>query len=180
MPYNFEKKHQGVKQVQEAIKKVVKIIRPTKGLCGDKKLRVAAYCRVSTSSVDQENSFIAQVKYYNDFLNRSENMELVDIYADEGITGTSTNKRDDFNRMIKDSSLGKIDRIFVKSVSRFARNSLECIENIRLLKSYGTTVLFENDAIDTETMNSEMILYIKSAFAQSESLSGSKRVSTAI
>ena len=124
--------------------------------------------------------FIAQVKYYNDFLYRSENMELVDIYADEGITGTSTNKRDDFNRMIKDSSLGKIDRIFVKSVSRFARNSLECIENIRLLKSYGTTVLFENDAIDTETMNSEMILYIKSAFAQSESLSGSKRVSTAI
>ncbi len=166
--------------MQEAIKKDVKIIRPTKGLCGDKKLRVAAYCRVSTSSVDQENSFIAQVKYYNDFLNRSENMELVDIYADEGITGTSTNKRDDFNRMIKDSSLGKIDRIFVKSVSRFARNSLECIENIRLLKSYGTTVLFENDAIDTETMNSEMILYIKSAFAQSESLSGSKRVSTAI
>ena len=166
--------------MQEAIKKIVKIIRPTKGLCGDKKLRVAAYCRVSTSSVDQENSFIAQVKYYNDFLNRSENMELVDIYADEGITGTSTNKRDDFNRMIKDSSLGKIDRIFVKSVSRFARNSLECIENIRLLKSYGTTVLFENDAIDTETMNSEMILYIKSAFAQSESLSGSKRVSTAI
>lgn len=166
--------------MQEAIKKDVKIIRPTKGLCGDRKLRVAAYCRVSTSSVDQENSFIAQVKYYNDFLNRSENMELVDIYADEGITGTSTNKRDDFNRMIKDSSLGKIDRIFVKSVSRFARNSLECIENIRLLKSYGTTVLFENDAIDTETMNSEMILYIKSAFAQSESLSGSKRVSTAI
>ena len=80
--------------MQEAIKKDVKIIRPTKGLCGDKKLRVAAYCRVSTSSVDQENSFIAQVKYYNDFLNRSENMKLVDIYADEGITGTSTNKRD--------------------------------------------------------------------------------------
>lgn len=166
--------------MQETIKKDVKIIRPTKGLCGEKKLRVAAYCRVSTSSEDQENSFIAQVKYYNDFLHRSENLELVDIYADEGITGTSTNKRDDFNRMIKDSSLGKIDRIFVKSVSRFARNSLECIENIRLLKSYGTTVLFENDAIDTETMNSEMILYIKSAFAQSESLSGSKRVSTAI
>jgi site-specific DNA recombinase len=160
--------------------KDVKVIRPTTGLYGDKKLRVAAYCRVSTSSDDQENSFIAQVKYYNDFLRLSDNMELVDIYADEGITGTSINKRDDFNRMIRDSSLGKIDRIFVKSVSRFARNSLECIENIRLLKSYGTTVLFENDAIDTNTMNSEMILYIKSAFAQSESLSGSKRVSTAI
>ena len=160
--------------------KDVKVIRPTKGLYGDKKLRVAAYCRVSTSSDDQENSFVAQVKYYNDYLRLADNMELVDIYADEGITGTSVNKREDFNRMIRDSSLGKIDRIFVKSVSRFARNSLECIEYIRLLKSYGTTVLFENDAIDTNTMNSEMILYIKSAFAQSESLAGSKRVSTAI
>lgn len=159
--------------------KDVKVIRPTKGLYGDKKLRVAAYCRVSTDSDNQGDSFIAQVKYYNDFLRLSDNMELVDIYADEGITGTSINKRDDFNRMLRDSSLGKIDRIFVKSVSRFARNSLECIESIRLLKSYGTTVLFENDAIDTDTMNSEMILYIKSAFAQSESLSGSKRVSTA-
>lgn len=160
--------------------KDVKVICPTKGLYGDKKLRVAAYCRVSTDSDNQEDSFIAQVKYYNDFLRLSDNMELVDIYADEGITGTSINKRDDFNRMLRDSSLGKIDRIFVKSVSRFARNSLECIESIRLLKSYGTTVLFENDAIDTDTMNSEMILYIKSAFAQSESLSGSKRMSTAI
>lgn len=160
--------------------KDVKVIRPTKGLYGDKKLRVAAYCRVSTDSDNQEDSFIAQVKYYNDFLRLSDNMELVDIYADEGITGTGINKRDDFNRMLRDSSLGKIDRIFVKSVSRFARNSLECIESIRLLKSYGTTVLFENDAIDTDTMNSEMILYIKSAFAQSESLAGSKRVSTAI
>ena len=160
--------------------KDVKVICPTKGLYGDKKLRVAAYCRVSTDSDNKEDSFIAQVKYYNDFLRLSDNMELVDIYADEGITGTSINKRDDFNRMLRDSSLGKIDRIFVKSVSRFARNSLECIESIRLLKSYGTTVLFENDAIDTDTMNSEMILYIKSAFAQSESLSGSKRMSTAI
>lgn len=163
-----------------AAAKEVKVIRPTKGLFGEKKTRVAAYCRVSTDSDDQENSFIAQVRYYNDFIRLSQDMTLVDVYADEGITGTSVNKRDDFNRMVKDSKLGKIDRIFVKSVSRFARNSLECIEFIRLLKSYGTTVLFENDGIDTETMNSEMILYIKSAFAQSESLSGSKRLKTAI
>ena len=107
-------------------------------------------------------------------------MTLVDIYADEGITGTCVNKRDEFQRMMKDSKAGKIDRIYVKSVSRFARNSLECIENIRLLKSYGTTVLFENDGIDTSTMNSEMILYIKSAFAQSEALATSKRVATAV
>ena len=142
-------------------------------------LRVAAYCRVSTDSDDQINSFIAQVKYYNDFIRLSDGMELVDIYADEGITGTSVSKRDEFKRMMRDSKLGKIDRVYVKSVTRFARNSLECIESIRVLKSNGTTVFFENDGIDTETMNSEMILYIKSAFAQCESLSGSRRVSTA-
>lgn len=161
------------------ILKEVKVIRPTIGVSAEKKLRVAAYCRVSTDSADQINSFMTQVKYYNDYIRISESMILVDIYADEGITGTSVKKRDEFQRMLKDSKNGKIDRIFVKSVSRFARNSLECIENIRLLKSYGTTVLFENDAIDTEKMNSEMILYIKSAFAQSEALAGSKRVSTA-
>lgn len=159
--------------------KEVQVIRPTIGEEAGKLLRVAAYCRVSTDSDDQINSFIAQVKYYNDFIRRSENMTLVDIYADEGITGTCVNKRDEFLRMMSDSKKGKIDRVLVKSVSRFARNSLECIENIRLLKSYGTTVLFENDGIDTEKMNSEMILYIKSAFAQNEALATSKRVSTA-
>ena len=157
----------------------VKIIRATSEITDKNIMRVAAYCRVSTDSDDQVNSFIAQVKYYNDFIRLSDGMELVDIYADEGITGTSTSKREEFKRMIKDSRLGKIDRIYVKSVTRFARNSLECIENIRILKANGTSVFFENDGIDTETMNSEMILYIKSAFAQSESLAGSKRVSTA-
>ena len=157
----------------------VKVIHAVSNVSDKKLLRVAAYCRVSTDSDDQVNSFIAQVKYYNDFIRLSDGMELVDIYADEGITGTSTGKREEFKRMIKDSRLGKIDRIYVKSVTRFARNSLDCIENIRILKDNGTTVYFENDGIDTETMNSEMILYIKSAFAQSESLSGSKRVSTA-
>lgn len=167
------------KKMPELKPREVKVIRALSD-AENQKLRVAAYCRVSTDSEDQVNSFIAQVKYYNDFIRISDTMELVDIYADEGITGTSTEKRDEFNRMIRDCKLGKIDRVFVKSVSRFARNSLECIENIRLMKSYGTTVLFENDGLDTSNMNSEMILYIKSAFAQSESLSGSKRVSTAI
>lgn len=159
--------------------KEVKIIRPTSEMAKNSVLRVAAYCRVSTDSDDQVNSFIAQVKYYNDFIRLSDGMELVDIYADEGITGTSVSKREEFKRMIKDSRLGKIDRIYVKSVTRFARNSLECIENIRILKENGTSVYFENDGIDTDSMNSEMILFIKSAFAQSEALSGSKRVSTA-
>lgn len=160
--------------------KEVQVIRPTIGYNADKILKVAAYCRVSTDSDDQINSFIAQVKYYNDFIRRSDNMTLVDIYADEGITGTCVNKRDEFLRMMSDAKKGKIDRILVKSVSRFARNSLECIENIRRLKSYGTSVLFENDGIDTDNMNSEMILYVKSAFAQSEALATSNRVTTAV
>lgn len=158
--------------------KKVQVIRGSKSSAEDV-LRVAAYCRVSTDSEDQVNSFMAQMHYYYSFIQQSENMELVDVYADEGITGTSVAKRDDFNRMIKDCKLGKIDRIYVKSVSRFARNALDCLEYIRLLKEYGVSVYFENDGIDTQTLNSELILYIKGAFAQAESMSGSKRVQTA-
>ena len=88
----------------------VKIIRAASEIAEKNLLRVAAYCRVSTDSDDQVNSFIAQVKYYNDFIRMSDRMELVDIYADEGITGTSVSKRDEFKRMMKDSRLGKIDR----------------------------------------------------------------------
>lgn len=158
----------------------VKIIKPTKLNDNAKKVRVAAYCRVSTDSADQVNSFFAQMKYYNDYIYHNEDMVLADIYADEGITGTSIEKRDEFKRLIKDCKNRKIDRVLVKSVTRFARNSLECIETIRQLKSYGTSVFFENDNIDTERMNSEMILYIKSAFAQGEALSASKRMSTSV
>ena len=157
----------------------VQVIRPTVGLDTDACVRIAAYCRVSTDSEDQANSFLAQVKYYREYADTHANVELVDIYADEGITGTCMDKREDLLRLLKDCSLGRIDRVLVKSVSRFARNSLECLEMIRRLKDYGVSVLFENDNIDTKTMNSEMILYVKSAFAQSEALSGSKRVSTA-
>ncbi len=161
--------------------KNVKVIEPTVPHIKDSRIiRAAAYCRVSTDSADQINSFSAQLKYYADYIKCNPQMEFVDIYADEGITGTSVQKRPEFKRMMKDAECGKIDRIFVKSVSRFARNSLECLENIRLLTSYGVSVLFENDNIDTKTMNSELILYVKSAFAQSEALAGSKRMSTAI
>ena len=111
-------------------KKNVQIIQPTIGLEAEKLIRVAAYCRVSTDSDDQADSFLAQVKYYNDFFKAQSNMVLVDIYADEGITGTCMNKRDEFKRLIKDCTLGRIDRVYVKSVSRFARNSLECLETI--------------------------------------------------
>lgn len=161
--------------------RIVKVIQPTITQMNQQgKERVAAYCRVSTDSEDQTNSFSAQFRYYTEYIMTNPKMELVDIYADEGITGTCVNKRDEFKRMMKDASNGKLDRIFVKSVSRFARNSLECLESIRTLRSFGVTVLFENDNVDTKIMNSELILYVKSAFAQSEALAGSKRVSTAI
>ena len=160
--------------------KTVQVINASKNGYAFDKLRVAAYCRVSTSSEDQLNSFFAQMQYYNDFIRENEGMVLVDIYADEGITGTVVEKRDEFKRMMNDAKNGKIDRIFVKSVQRFARNSLECIEAIRELASYGTSVYFENDKIDTAGMNSEMMLYVKSAFAQSESLSHSRRMKLAV
>lgn len=154
--------------------KQVKIINPTKKIAD--LIRVAAYCRVSSDSKDQVNSFFAQVRYYSDYIRSNERMTLVDIYADEGITGTSIDKRDEFKRMMKDAKNRRIDRVFVKSVTRFARNSLECLEAIRALKSYGASVYFENDHIDTSLMNSEMILYIKSAFAQNEAMSASRRM----
>lgn len=162
-----------------ATEKQVQIIRPLAEYSDNARIqRVAAYCRVSTDSDDQVNSFLNQVRYYTDFIRTSDKMELVDIYADEGITGTSLNKREDFKRMLNDARLGKIDRIYVKSVQRFARNSLECLESVRKLAEYGASVYFENDRIDTKSMSSEMILYIKSAFAQNDSLNFSKRMAT--
>ena len=156
----------------------IKVIKPTLGANAERKIRVAAYCRVSTDSADQINSFMAQMRYYSDYIRSHDNMTFVDIYADEGITGTCINKRDEFKRMLKDCKNRKIDRVLVKSVQRFARNSLECIESVRVLAECGVSVYFESDNIDTKNMNSEMILYIKSAFAQGESLSASKRMST--
>ena len=102
----------------------IKVIQPTMGLNAVKKIRMAAYCRVSSDSEDQLNSFMAQMRYYSDYIRSHDEMTFVDIYADDGITGTSINKRDEFKRMLKDCKNRKIDRILVKSVQRFARNSL--------------------------------------------------------
>ena len=159
--------------MESTAKKVI-VINPIKK--DERKIRVAAYCRVSTDSLDQANSFFAQVRYYSDYISHNDKMTLVDIYADEGITGTEIAKRDEFKRMMKDAKNRKIDRVLVKSITRFARNSLECLESIRALKSYGASVYFENDHIDTAIMNSEMIVYIKGAFAQNEAMSASRRM----
>ena len=95
------------------------------------KLRVCAYARVSSDSADQLNSFASQVRYYTNLISGNENWTLVDIYADRGITGTSTAKRTEFQRMMEDCREGKIDRILVKSLSRFARNTQDCIAALR-------------------------------------------------
>ena len=140
-------------------------------------LRVAAYCRVSSDSEDQLNSFAAQNTYYNTMISTHDRWELVDIYADEGITGTSAQKRGDFQRMLADCRKGRIDKILVKSISRFSRNTAECLEAIRELKAMGISVFFEEHNIDTSEVSSEMLTAILASCAQAESESISKNVS---
>ena len=138
--------------------------------------KVAAYCRVSTDSKDQLNSYRTQIGYYTNFIAQHPGWELVDIYADEGITGTSLEKRDEFKRMLQDCRAGKISRILVKSVSRFARNTLELIETTRELKDLGVVVVFEEQGIDTAQMLGEMQLTLLAMAAQEESTSISKNM----
>ena len=133
------------------------------------KLRVAAYARVSSSSEDQKNSFEAQLRYYDALISSKENWTMVDLYADEGITGTSAEKRKDFQRLLSDCRKGKIDRVLTKSVSRFARNTKECLEAIRELKQLGIGILFEEQNIDTSAISGEMLTATFAAMAQAES-----------
>ena len=133
--------------------------------------RAAAYARVSSNSDDQLHSFAAQMEYFTSLIGNNPDYELVDVYADEGITGTSKDKRDEFLRMINDCRKGKIDVIFTKTVTRFARNTLESIETVRELKTYGVSVKFEGDNFDTASMTDELLLTVLSAKAQEESLS---------
>lgn len=135
------------------------------------KLRVAAYARVSSDSDDQENSFAAQVKAYNALIREHEGWEMVDMYADEGITGLRMDKREDFLRLLRDCRRGKIDRILTKSVSRFSRNTRDCLAAIRELKAIGVSVYFEKENIDTATMTDELIFTFYAGNAQNESVS---------
>ena len=151
------------------------IIQPTKAQL-PKKLRMAAYARVSTDSLDQKNSFLTQMDYYTKQINSDPDKTFVDMYADEGITGTKMDKRDEFNRMLEDCRLGKIDCIITKSVSRFARNTADCINIVRELKSIGVNVIFEENGIDTRLLAGETELIALSSLAQEESMSISKNV----
>lgn len=133
------------------------------------KIRLAAYCRVSSDSTDQLNSFMAQIRYYTDYTKLHPEYDLVDIYADEGITGTSMKLRGEFNRLLKDCQKKKIDCIITKSVSRFARNTSDLLVTVRMLKELGVRVYFEEQGIDTDKINMEMFLTLPGLAAQQES-----------
>lgn len=134
-----------------------------------KQLNVAAYCRVSTDSDDQLQSYEAQVKYYTDHICQNPKWHFVGIYADEGITGTLVNKRERFKDMIKDCEKGKIDLILTKSVSRFARNTVDSLNYVRRLKAMGIGVFFEEQNLNSLITDSEMLIGFHSVMAQSES-----------
>ena len=133
-----------------------------------KLLQVAAYCRVSTDSEDQLNSYKSQVAYYTEFIKGNSDWSLAGIYADEAITGTQVTKREDFQRLINDCMNGDIDMIITKSISRFARNTLDTLKYVRMLKEKGIAVFFEEENINTLTMDGELLLVILSSVAQQE------------
>ena len=139
-------------------------------------IRVASYCRVSTDKEDQANSFEAQQRYFRAYIARQPDWELYEIYADEGITGTSTKKRIQFNRMMNDAYAGRFQLILTKEVSRFSRNILDTISYTRELKSMGTGVIFMNDGINTLDEDAELRLSIMASIAQEESRKISSRV----
>ncbi len=142
----------------------------------ENKKRVAAYARVSTDLTDQLHSLAAQIKYFTEYISTHDGWELIEVYSDEGITGTSTKKRDNFNRMIKDCEDGKIDTILTKEVSRFARNTVDTLNYTRKLSQIGVNVIFMNDGIDTNDKDGELRLTIMASIAQEESRKISERV----
>lgn len=163
-------------------KKTITVITPTKKRVDKVKydqLRVAAYCRVSTDSEEQLTSYTIQKRVYTEMIMEKPEWCLVDIYADEGISGTKAVNRHEFQRMMKDCKKGKIDYIITKSVSRFARNTAECLEFVRQLKLMGIGVIFGEQNIDTLKMDGELLITIHAGFAQAESESMSKNITWA-
>jgi len=129
-------------------------------------LRVAGYARVSTGDPEQLTSYEAQLDYYTKLINENPSWQFVEVYADEGLSGTSLKKRDNFNRMIADALAGKIDMIIIKSVSRFARNTVDTLDTIRKLKAKGVDIFFETENLHTMDGNSEFIISVMACVAQ--------------
>ena len=141
-----------------------------------RQLRVAAYCRVSTDEEEQLTSYEAQQSYYTDYIMKNRDWAMAGIFADEGITGTSARKRPEFLRMIRLCKKKKIDVVLTKSISRFARNTVDCLNYIRILKELGIAVIFEKENINTLESDSEILITLMGAFAQAESESISANV----
>ena len=136
------------------------------------KLRVAAYARVSTEQDEQQSSYEAQVDFYTRYIQSNPNWEFVAVFADEGITGTNTRKRDGFNLMIQKAMNGEIDLILTKSISRFARNTVDTLQTVRKLKAIGVEVIFEKENLHTLDPKSEVML--KCPLGQAEKHAGWK------
>ncbi len=158
------------------MKKVTKIVETASSKGKLKKVMVAAYCRVSTDSEEQETSYEAQVTHYTEYIQKNPEWELAGIFADDGISGTNTKKRDEFNRMIDECMAGNIDMIITKSISRFARNTLDCLQYIRQLKDKNIPVYFEKESINTLDAKGEVLLTIMASLAQQESQSMSENI----
>lgn len=167
-------------EVRKIPKKTVTLIEPKHSILVDKtkydQKRVAAYCRVSTDSEEQLTSYKNQMKVYTEMIAANKEWRFAGLYADEGISGTRADKRPRFKQMINDCLAGKIDYIITKSVSRFARNTVDCLDTVRMLKARGIGIYFEEQNIDTLKSDSELYLVIYAGFAQSESESISKNV----
>lgn len=140
------------------------------------KLCVAAYCRVSTDSDEQSTSYEAQIEHYTEYISKNPEWVPAGIFADDGITGTNTKKREEFNNMIEECHAGNIDMIITKSISRFARNTLDCLKYIRELKDLNIPVFFEKESINTMDSKGEVLLTIMASLAQQESQSLSQNV----
>lgn len=154
--------------------KTVRYIAPKTSVSEDVKnkylqKRVAAYCRVSTQQEEQINSYEVQTRYYTEKINAEPKWKLVKIFADKGISGTSTKHRDEFNKMIRMCKRGRIDMIITKSISRFARNTVDCLKYIRLLKDINVDVYFEEQGIHSIENGSEFYITVYGSIAQSES-----------
>ena len=154
--------------------KVVRVIPPTISVSESttqayRQKRVVAYCRVSTKQEEQLNSYDVQKRYYTERINSESDWTLVAIFADKGITGTSVKKRDEFNKMIKLCKRGKVDMIITKSISRFARNTVDCLKYTRMLKEIGVDVFFEEQGIHSTQPGAEFYITIYGSIAQSES-----------
>ena len=157
----------------------VRRVEPEKPVLKPKK-RVAAYARISMESERMNHSLSAQISYYNDKIQKNPDWLFAGVYADDGISGTGTAKRDEFNRLIADCDAGKIDIVLTKSISRFARNTVDLLNTVRHLKEIGVEVWFERENIHSMDGDGELMLSILASFAQEESRSISENEKWAI